>query len=98
MFLIIYYLLGICGVLRMLWETFFPEADFQVLLAMTAGITGVFVLCHLLCWLSGKHRRSLWAVLAVILLLSGAAAVVWPGREERLSEPAGKDSGTCISL
>lgn len=84
MFLIIYYLLGICGVLRMLWETFFPEADFQVLLAMTAGITVVFVLCHLLCWLSGKHRRSLWAVLAVILLLSGAAAVVWPGREERL--------------
>ena len=29
MFFVIYYLLGIGGVVRMLWQTFFPEADFS---------------------------------------------------------------------
>ena len=32
MFFIIYYLMGILGTVRMLWETFFQEADFAVFL------------------------------------------------------------------
>ena len=63
MFFIIYYLMGILGTVRMLWETFFQEADFSVLLGETVGISAVFAGCHLFCHLwFGRRRRPKWVL------------------------------------
>ena len=76
MFFVIYYLLGIGGVVRMLWQTFFPEADFFRILCMTAGISVAFMACHLLiCLVYRRWKRSKLLLLCVtaVLVLAGRA-------------------------
>lgn len=55
MFFIIYYLMGILGTVRMLWETFFQEADFSAFLNETVWISLLFVLCH---WIIRRWKGS----------------------------------------
>lgn len=84
MFFVIYYLLGIGGVVRMLWQTFFPEADFFRLLCMTAGISVVFAACHLLILLAYRRwKRSKLLLLCVpaFLVLAGRALFVLSNRD-----------------
>ncbi len=83
MFFIIYYLMGICGIVRMLWETFFPEAEFAVLLTAALGIGAGLAALHLLwrLWLR-KWKKEHWVMLglalAALLLIRAAFSFVWP--------------------
>ena len=70
MFFIIYYLMGILGTVRMLWETFFQEADFSAFLNETVWISLLFVLCH---WIIRRWKGSRWLLfcLPAVLVLMG---------------------------
>ncbi len=62
--------MGILGTVRMLWETFFQEADFAVFLNETVWISLLFVFCH---WVIRRWKGSRWILfcLPAVLVLMG---------------------------
>lgn len=89
MFFIIYYLMGILGTVRMLWETFFQEADFSVFLNETVWISLLFVLCH---WIIRRWKGSRWLLfcLPAVLVLMGRGVFALT---ERIGGKAALSSG-----
>ena len=89
MFFIIYYLMGILGTVRMLWETFFQEADFAVFLNETVWISLLFVFCH---WVIRRWKGSRWILfcLPAVLVLMGRGVFALT---ERIGGTAALSSG-----
>lgn len=89
MFFIIYYLMGILGTVRMLWETFFQESDFAVFLNETVWISLLFVFCH---WVIRRWKGSRWILfcLPAVLVLMGRGVFALT---ERIGGTAALSSG-----
>lgn len=71
----VYYLMGISGTVRMLWESFFPEAPGGTMAWVTAGISLPF---FVLCLCPGRKRN--WKIL--LLCFPVVVLAAWRFRDE----------------